>query len=144
MHDIRFPSLPVKERKFLSEYLVDFNERRAAKVSNIPEQNAYKLLYEDRIQAELNIVLTEIVEDAVVDKKFILSELKKLYEINMQMSNYKEAHNNLKTMMTHIDVDALAKNKVEVDDVTDRDMVERLRKGRLRAVGEVDPNVGFL
>lgn len=129
LDDVR---LPLAESHFVLEYLKDFDIHRTAVVCGLTPEEAFDL----RIRPD---VLTEVVrlqQDTLTVKEitadWLSQELYELLNMCKQTGKLTTAHQVLKTIGSLGRVDAYAAEKVELK--SDRDVVERLMRGRSRVV----------
>lgn len=121
---------------FVIQYVKDFAPRRAAEAAGRPPENGHTILQEPDIQAAIKLILEDRLEEAGVDPEWILYELADNHRIARQQGNIPASTNALKALMVHVSVDAMAKQKIVVDDVTEKNLLERLLRGRKRMNGE--------
>ena len=79
-----------------------------------------------------------------IDAEWLLYELVDNHRIARQHGNISASNTALGTIAKHVTVDALAKQKIEIDDVTDRELLERLQRGRQRMNKTDDEDISFL
>jgi phage terminase small subunit len=134
--------LPVKEATFVIEYVKDFAPRRAAEAAGYTPDHGYELLKDERIQNSVTSIVMERMDDMNIDASWVLYELVDNHRIARQQGNISASNTALVTLAKHIDVDALAKQRIEIDDVSDRELLQRLQDGRKRM--NKDDEVSFI
>jgi phage terminase small subunit len=141
----RLKGITAKKAIWVIEYLKDRSPRRAAEAAGLPPETAYKLLEDPRIAEAISVVIEDQMKDACIDAEWLLYELVDNHKIARQMGNIAASNSALKTLAQHVSIDALAKQRVEVDVVTDKELLERLQDGRRRMnTIEVDAEVSFI
>lgn len=124
--------LAPRRMTFVVEYVKDFSPRRAAEASGWAPDHGYKLLEEDDIKECIQSIIDERLENVGIDAEWLLYELADNHRIARQHGNISASNTALKTLMQHVSIDAMAKQKVEVDVVSDKEMLERIQRGRKR------------
>jgi hypothetical protein len=71
-----------------------------------------------------------------IDAEWVMWEFVDNHRIARYQGNIPASNNALKSLMIHVNIDAVAKQRVEVSDGNDEAMMQRLREGRLRAAGK--------
>jgi phage terminase small subunit len=128
---------------FVIEYVKDFASRRAAEASGYSPEQGYKLLQEPDIQEAIKIILEDRMEEAGIDATWLLYELVDNHRIARQQGNISSSNTALKILAQLAIIDALAKQRVELDVISDKELLDRLQRGRKRMNNE-DGNVSFL
>lgn len=137
-------TLPPKRANFVVEYTKDFATRRAAEASGFSPDMGYKLLEEELIQDAIQEIVIERVENAGIDAQWLLQELVDNHRIARQMGNISASNTSLKIIAQLAVIDAMAKQKVELDVISDKELMERLQRGRLRLKEGKDEEVTFI
>ena len=141
----KLKGITAKKAIFVIEYLKDRSPRRAAEAAGFAPEQGYKLLEDPRIILAVEAVIEDQMEEACIDAEWLLYELVDNHKIARQMGNISASTSALKILAQHVSIDALAKQKVEIDVVTDRELLERLQDGRRRMnTIEVDAEVSFI
>lgn len=131
------PGLSAKHSVFVVEYVKDFNARRAAEYSGIDPDRAYDLLKRPDVTAALELCITSAFHDMGIDAESVMWELWDNHRIARYGGNISASNTALKTLMQHVNIDAMAKQRMEMEVVGDEEMAERLRKGRERVAGRI-------
>lgn len=121
-----------KRAVFVIEWCKDFATRRAAEASGHSPDSGHKMLNDPDIQAAIKIILEDRLDEAGVDASWLLYELVDNHRIARQMGNIGASTTALKTIAQLATVDAMAKQRVEVDVISDKEVLERLHRGRDR------------
>jgi phage terminase small subunit len=135
--------LPVKEATFVIEYVKDFAPRRAAEAAGYAADWGYELMKLEQIQNSVTSIVMERLDVMNIDAEWVLYELVDNHRIARQQGNVSASNTALVTIAKHIDVDALAKQRIEIDDVSDRELLQRLQDGRKR-MNKTDDEVSFI
>ena len=73
------PKLTLKQRRFIEEYLIDFNATQAAIRAGYSEKTAYSVGHENlskpEIKSEIDRLTTQMTEKAIVTKEMVLQGL---------------------------------------------------------------------
>lgn len=115
---------------FVLEYIKDFNGARAAKeagyTAKFAARRAFELLEKPEINAALQQAMEERSERTKIDADWVLTEAVDLYKECRQEGDRKSASTVLKTIGTHVDVQAF-KEKHELTGPNDGpiEIVER-------------------
>jgi hypothetical protein len=132
-----------KEANFVIEYCKDFGARRAAEASGYSPDYGHKLLEQPHIIAAVERVIESRLDASHIDAEWVLMEAVDNHMIARQAGNITASNTALTLVAKHVFVDAFAAEKVNVN--TDKDVMERLLRGRQRAAGKlVDGEVSFL
>ena len=135
--------LTPKEATFVIEYMKDFSPRRAAEASGCSPDSGSEIMKRDKVAKAIEMIITERLKDTGIDAEWLLHELVDNHRIARQHGNITASNTALGTIAKHVSVDALAKTKVELDVTSDRELFERLHRGRKRMT-EDDGDVSFL
>ena len=122
--------LTPKEAIFVIEYMKDFSPRRAAEASGCMPDSGGEILKREKVAFAINKIVTERLTDINIDAEWLLHELVDNHRIARQHGNITASNTSLGTIAKHVSVDALAKQKLEVDVVSDRELTDRLIRGR--------------
>lgn len=125
--------LTPQEARFVTEYVKDYNARRAAKAAAYSPDHGYRLLEEPNIAAAIQHITMNALEAAHIDAQWVLMEAVDNHQIARQTGNISASNTALRMIMNHSQVDAVASNKVDVEVTTDTAVHERLARGRHRA-----------
>lgn len=125
--------LTPQEAKFVTEYVKDYNARRAAKSAGYSADHGYALLEKPGIAAALQHITMQALDACHIDAQWVLMEAVDNHLISRQMGNISASNTALRMIMNHSQVDAVASNKVDVEVTTDAAVHERLARGRHRA-----------
>lgn len=139
--------LKKQEAVFVVEYLKDFGARRAAIAAGLDPDMGYKLLEENLVvKAAIHDAVTEALGILEIDPTWLLEELLDNHRIARAHGNINASNAALRMMMQHVDIDAVAKQKVETTIIDETALTERLHRGRQR-IAKVDTDtqeVSFL
>ena len=144
MKDPRMRRLGPKLACFVIEYIKDYAPRRAAEASGYPADKGYELMQDPMVVDTVIALVQERMEEAGIDATWLLYELADNHRIARQQGNINASNTALKTLMQHVSIDAMAKQRVEVDDVSARELVERLQRGRQRNQTNKEEDTSFL
>ena len=122
-----------KDANFLIEYSKDFDARRAAVVSGYEPDTGYHILKRPEVSDALGRILQGRLESSHIDAEWALMEAVDNHQIARAQGNISASNTALRMVMQHRKVDAFAAEKLEV--ATDRDLLERIRRGRARNAG---------
>jgi phage terminase small subunit len=128
----RLKGITARKAIFVIEYLKDRAPRRAAEAAGFAPEQGYKFLEDPRIVQAIGVIIEDQIEDACIDAEWLLYELVDNHRIARQTGNLAASNSALKTLAQHVSIDALAKQKIEVDVVTDKELLQRLQDGRKR------------
>jgi len=117
--------------QFVCEYVQDFAARRAAETVGLRPDAGYALLELPEVQQAVQDVHRERTERATVDSDWLLSELVDNHHLARHQGAIAASNTALKLIGRHRAVDAFAADKLDV--VSDRDLVDRLHRGRAAA-----------
>jgi phage terminase small subunit len=130
--------LTPKDANFVIEYCKDFASRRAAEASGYAADSGYKLLEKPEIAKAVERVVLSRLESSHIDAEWVLMEAVDNHMIARQAGNITASNTALNMVAKHMFVDAYAAEKVEVN--SDKEIIERLRRGRSRANLSDDTN----
>lgn len=119
-----------KHANFVIEYCKDFAARRAAEASGFAPDSGYKLLEREDVAAAIDRVLAIRLDASNIDAEWLLMEAVDNHLIARQCGKLAASNTALNLIAKHVFVDAFAAEKVEVS--TDKDVMERLLRGRKR------------
>ena len=117
---------------FTIEYSKDFNARRAAVVSGFESDTGYSLVQREDVQQCLNIMLANRLESSHIDAEWVLMEAVDNHLLARQNGNITASNTALGLIAKHTMVDALASDKLNLNVVGDREVMERLMRARKR------------
>ena len=126
--------LQTKRAIFVIEYVKDCAVRRAAEAAGFTPDFGYKLIKELPIIHAIGRVLDERLKNTGIDAEWLLYELADNHMIARQQGNIAASNTALRTIAQLAVVDALAKQRVELDVVSDKELTDRIRKGRERTL----------
>lgn len=130
--------LKPKYANFVIEYCKDFGARRAAQASGFSPDSGYTLLDREDVAAAVQHILTQRLEASHIDAEWVLLEAVDNHLIARQQGNISASNTSLNLVAKHVFVDAFAAEKVEVN--SDKEVMERLMRGRKRLTGETEDN----
>lgn len=133
--------LSVKQRAFVVEYIKDFKARRAAVAVGYSADSAYQLRDSDNISRAIDLVLSQRLDDNLIDAEWALWAAHDNYKIALQHGQISAANTALGLIMKHTLVDAIASDKLNMNVHDDREIMERLNRGRQRAIGQSESTV---
>jgi hypothetical protein len=105
-------------------------------------QEAVFVIEYNIIECVRNIV-ADLIPEIGIDAEWLLYELVDNHRIARQHGNISASNTALGTIAKHVHVDALAKQRIEIDDVSDRELLQRLQDGRKR-MNKNDDEVSFI
>jgi phage terminase small subunit len=129
--------LQPKEANFVIEYCKDFAARRAAEASGYAADTGHSLKEKPHIAAAIERVLAHRLETSHIDAEWVLMEAVDNHLIARQQGNISASNTSLNLVAKHVFVDAFAAEKVEIN--SDKEVMERLLRGRRRLLGKDDP-----
>ena len=127
------------EANFLIEYSKDFNHRRAAEASGMHPDEGSKLLKTENIIIGLSHILLHRLDVADIDVEWVLMECVDNHLLARQAGNLPASNTALNLIMKHTLVDAVASDKLNMNVHTDKEVMDRLFRGRERAKQLSDP-----
>jgi len=122
-----------KEANFVIEYCKDFAARRAAEASGYAADTGYSLIKKESIAVAIDKILASRLDASHIDAEWVLMEAVDNHMIARQQGNISASNTALGLCAKHKMVDAFAAEKIEVN--SDKDIMERLQRGRKRANG---------
>ena len=122
--------LRYKDAVFVMEYIKDFGVRRAAEAAGYTPEHGYKLLERPDVREAIDDIITEQLEQIGIESHWLIYELVDNHRIARQQGNISASNTALKLLMQHAEIDAMAKKKIEMDVTTDKELLERLQRGR--------------
>lgn len=131
-----FRLMKPKEAAFVIEYIKDRNPRRAAEVAGFSPEYCYKLLKLPHIEDMLTGITMDRFEEANIDATWCLLELRDNHWIAREQGNLGASNTALRLLMQHVQVDAMARQKLEMTVTEDAELVARLTRGRQRLIEE--------
>jgi phage terminase small subunit len=133
--------LTPQEANFVIEYCKDFSARRAAEASGYAADSGYQIKDKPLVAAAIEKVLVQRLESSHIDAEWVLMEAVDNHMIARQAGNVSASNTALGMVMKHKFVEAMAAEKVDVYD--DRDVMERLLRGRKRMNDDEGDEVSF-
>lgn len=127
------PNLEINDAVFVIEYFKDYNPRDAAERAGMDGELGYKMMKKPEIEEAIQSVIQEGIDDLQYDAQSLLMDLHDNFKLARQKGNLSAANKSLELMARHVSVDAMAKQKVELDVVSDEKIMEKLQRGRKRA-----------
>jgi hypothetical protein len=135
-----FDGIDIKPRKlnFVIEYSKDFNPGRAAVASGFQPDSGYAMLKEESVKQVLDIILANRLEASHIDAEWVLMEAVDNHLMARQANNLSASNTALKLIAQHTMVDAMASDKLNMNIQGDKQIIERLMRGRKRRAEAVD------
>lgn len=130
--------LKPKYANFVIEYCKDCSARRAAEASGFSPDSGYALLEREDIQAVIQNIFAQRLEASHIDAEWVLMEAVDNHMIARQQGNISASNTSLNLVAKHVFVDAFAAEKVEVN--SDKEVMERLLRGRKRLKSDIEDN----
>lgn len=127
-----FAGLTPKQAAFVREYVKDFAPRRAAEASLHDPDEGSKMLRDPAVMAALERIMTEAADDLGIDAEWLLMELVDNHRIARHQGNISASNAALLTIAKHVSVDALASDKQDILIAGEKELLERLKRGRMR------------
>lgn len=85
-------NLTVLQRRFVEEYLVDFNGAaavtRAGYNCKVPKRLAYEMLHNPAIKAAIDLVTIERASESIIKPEYVMDKLKKTIELAEVAGNH--------------------------------------------------------
>ena len=130
-----------QELTFVVEYCRDKSPRRAAEAAGYRADDGHKIRERPHVASAISKALQQQVEAAQVDAEWVLNEAVGLYGVAMDQGKLTAANTTLSLIAKHTMVDAMASDKMNMNIHADKDVLDRLSRGRqrARARGEVAP-----
>jgi len=132
MKNGKLKGLTGKKAVFVIEYTKDFASRRAAEASGYPPDKGIDLLNDEKIASVIESIINERMEDTGIDAEYLMYELADNHRIARQQGNIGASNTALKILAQFASIDALAKRKIELDVTSDKELMDRLYRGRTR------------
>lgn len=121
----------------MCEYLKDFAPRRSAAAAGFDPDYGYKLLEKDAIKAMIHNSVTAAMDEMDgIDPTWVMWELVDNHKIARQTGNISASNTALKALMQHVDIDAMARQKIDAMLTGDDELVARLQAARARGQQE--------
>jgi hypothetical protein len=136
-----FKGLKPKEVNFIIEYVKDFNVSRAAEAAGYSDKKGHDIIKDEEMRAVIDVVLAQRFEKTEADAEWLLEEAKGNHYIARQQGNIAASNASLALIGKLKNVDAFAKDKLEVTLNGDREIMDRLKRGRARQEIDVTPDV---
>jgi len=130
-----------QEAQFVIEYTKDWDARRAAKAAGYAAETGYTLRDKPNVAAAIQRVISQRLDASQIDAEWVLMEAVDNHYIARQKGNISASNTALTLVAKHVFVDAFAAEKVEVN--SDKEVMERLLRGRKRMHGDTD-EISFL
>lgn len=119
------------ELVWMSEYIKDFDQRRAAKATGLHPDQGNEMLASERVQNALDEIVSDRLEESGIDLSWLLTEMVDNHYIARQTGKLSASNTALGLIGRHVKVDAFTAEKVQLD--LSQDVVTRLMRGRQRA-----------
>ena len=124
--------LPRKEALFVIEYVKDCAHRRAAEAAGYDPDQGIQLLRKPEIAEMIDRILQDRLDNTVIDSEWVQCELVDNHRLARLQGNLNASTNALKVIANLAAVDAMARNKVDLEVTSTQDIVDRLKRGRQR------------
>ena len=124
--------LKPKEANFVIEFVKDFAARRAAEASGYSPDYGHKLMTKDHIQQAIDRILEARLETSHIDAEWVLMEAVDNHMIARQQGNITASNTALSLVAKHTMVDAMASDKLNMNIHADKEITEKLMRGRQR------------
>lgn len=121
-----------KHLSFAIEYSKDFNARRAAVVTGFEADTGYALTKRDDVMECMTLMLSNRLEASHIDAEWVLMESVDNHLLARQDNNISASNTALGLIAKHTFVDAIASDKLNLNVVGDREVMERLMRARKR------------
>lgn len=108
-----FLGLTVEESVFCIEYVKDMAPRRAAEAAGLDPEEGARVLARKHVKAAISRVMADRLDHVLVDKEWVMNELRDNHYIARQQGNIAASNKALDQVAKHTDVDAYAADKVE-------------------------------
>lgn len=129
--------LTPKEANFVIEFCKDFDARRAAAASGYKPDSGYELRDRVHTAAAIARVIASRLDASHIDAEWVLMEAVDNHLIARQRGNISASNTALTLVAKHTFVDAFAAEKVDL--TSDREIMERLLRGRKRLLESAEP-----
>ena len=136
------PALDTKRTVFVVEYMKDFAAQRAAEAAGFSREYGYTLMKEGDVQKAIEVLISQRLEDNMIDADWLLGEMVDNHLIARQQGNISASNTALSLVAKHKRIDAFAADKIKVS--TDADVVDRLEAAKKRVKKESDDKVSFI
>ena len=136
LQDAIGPDLPIDRVAFISEYIKDLNQRRAAKACGHHGDKGNEFLGEATVQEALRNIFMRRLDMNIIDADWLISELVDNHYLARADGKINASNTALIAIGKLAAVDAFAAEKVQT--VTSNDVIERLKRGRARAAAISD------
>lgn len=123
------------EANFVIEYMKDFSARRAAEASGYSADSGYSIRDKENVSIAIQHILEQRLETSHIDAEWVLMEAVDNHLIARQQGNISASNTALNLIMKHTLVDAVASDKLNMNIHADKDIMQRLIRGRERARG---------
>tara|TARA_R110000850_G_scaffold91270_1_gene193821 strand:+ start:1220 stop:1762 length:543 start_codon:yes stop_codon:yes gene_type:complete len=117
---------------FAIEYCKDFNARRAAVVTGYESDSGYNLAKREDVIHCVGIIVGSRLEASHIDAEWVLMEAVDNHLLARQDNNISASNTALGLIAKHTMVDALASDKLNLNVVGDREVMQRLMRARKR------------
>lgn len=124
--------LTPQQAAFVIEYIKDFQHRRAALASGHNVESGSKLLNQPVIAAAIQHILIQQLDSAQITAEWVLMEAVDNHVISRQNNNMSGSNAALNLIAKHTMVDAIASDKLNMNVHGDKEIMERLTRGRKR------------
>ena len=115
------------------EYCRDKSPRRAAEAAGYKADDGHTIRQRSNVAAAISKALQQQVEAAEVDAEWVLNEAVGLFGVAMDSGKLTAANTTLNLIAKHTMVDAIASDKLNMNIHADKDVLDRLSRGRQRA-----------
>lgn len=102
-----------EQAHFVIEYLKDLDEQRAARACGLHPDKGLSLLRSKNVSQAISRVLSDRLENVLIDSEWLLNELRDNHLLARQSGNISASNKALDQLAKHADVDAYAADKVE-------------------------------
>ena len=137
-------TLTPQEAMFVVQYVKDFSARRAATSVGMQPDQGYKLLNEPHIAKMVENICIDALEACNIDAEWLLMEMVDNHSIARFSNNITASNTALGQIAKHTMVDANASDKLNMNIHTDKDVADRLTRGRVRAAEAAKTTVSFM
>ena len=135
--------LEPKHALFVIEYVKDCATRRAAESAGYSGDYGYKLLNLPEVSNAIDHIFQNRLEANMIDTDWLLFEMVDNHMIARQQGNVNASNKALSIIAKHKAVDAMASDKLNINVDSDKEVLDRLRRGRERS-REEQPPVSFM
>ena len=124
---------------FVVEYFKDFSPRRAAEAAGFAADYGYQLLdHHEKVKDAIKFIVKDRFMETGFDAEWLLHELVDNHRIARMQGNIPASNAALKMLAQHVSIDAMVKQKVELDIKSDVELFDRLARGRVRMNDPID------